>query len=335
MVIKSTSLEHTAMSEELKSYSQAANQLGMAVNTNCISSKEARVIKQQVLESYNSWGHTIYDKAFLNWGLWNKKIAREYASLNFDFSALCPYQDIHSQLLLYYLIRPLIQRRFFNKRLLEIGCGNGIGLKMNSLLLKAEYSLGIDLVYKLVSNAQKNFYSTDLINYIPADAEILPLPDASFDIINNVESSHLYPRLELFFSEVARVLAPGGYFCYADIHIDAKKQGLRLEQFVASRNDLRIIEKKNITKLVQASIYRRLIINENGFYQMAASMFGTDPEIFKKEVASLAYAMGISFLPWWKIWLKIEDLRPIAKAARHNTYWGGKKLFFYYLIQKV
>lgn len=323
------------MPEELKTYSQATKQLGGAINTNCTDSFEAQVIKKKILESYNSWAHSIYERSFLNWGLWNKKIAREYERLNFDFSALCPYQDIYSQLLLYYLIRPLLKREFFNKRLLEIGCGNGIGLKMNSSLLRSEYALGIDLVHKLVSNAESNFYSKDQVNYLQADSEALPLNDASFDIINNVESSHLYPRLEYFFSEVVRVLAPGGYFCYADIHTDAKQQARRLEKFIASRNDLQIIQKKNITKLVQASIYRRLIVNEKEFYQLAISLFGSSPEVLKKELASLAQAMGISFLPWWKIWVKTEELRPIAKVARNNPYWGGKKLFFYYLIQKV
>jgi SAM-dependent methyltransferase len=323
------------MPEDLKTYSQAAKQLGVAVSTNCNDTCEALLIKKQVLDSYNSWAHSIYDKAFLNWGLWNKKIAREYKNLNFNFSALCPYQDIHSQLLLYYLIRPLFLRKFFYKRLLEIGCGNGIGLKLNSSLMKTEYALGIDLVYKLVSNAENNFYSKGQVNYLQADAEALPLSDSSFDIVNNVESSHLYPRLEYFFAEVARILAPGGYFCYADIHTDAKQQAQRLEKFIASRSDLHIIQKKNITRLVQASIYRRLIVREKEFCQNAFSMFGSDPEVFPKELASLAQAMGISFLPWWKIWVKTKELRPIAKAARHTRHWGGKKLFFYYLIQKV
>lgn len=323
------------MPANLKTYSQAASQLGVAVSTNCTNSSEAQIIKKQVLESYNSWAHSIYDKAFLNWGLWNKKIAREYENLNFNFAALCPYQDIHSQLLLYYLIRPLFLKKFFYKRLLEIGCGNGIGLKMNSSLMRTEYALGIDLVHKLVSNAENNFYKQEQVNYVQADAESLPLNDSSFDIINNVESSHLYPRLECFFAEVARVLAPGGYFCYADIHTDAKQQAQRLENFIASRSDLQIIQKKNITGLVQASIYRRLIVNEKKFCQNAVSMFGSNPVVLQRELASLAQAMGISFLPWWKIWVKTEKLRPIAKAARHNPYWGGKKLFFYYLIQKV
>ncbi len=323
------------MTDELKTYSQATQQLGFAVNTNCTDSKEAQHIKNSVQESYSSWAHSVYNRAFLNWGLWDKKLYKEYEDLDFNFSTLCPHQDIHSQLLIYSLIKPLIDQQFYNKHLLEIGCGNGIGLKMSSALLKAEFALGIDLVHKLVSNATSNFYVENQVNYLQTDAEILPLGDSSFDIITNLESSHLYPRLEHFFSEVARVLTPGGFFCYADIYTATKQQPQRLEQFIASRKDLRIIQKQNITQKVQASIYRRLIVGEEGFYKMAISMFGTEPHILKKELSSLAHAMGLSFLPWWKIWLKNPDLRPIAKAARKNLYWGGEKLFFYYLIQKV
>ena len=48
----------------------------------------------------------------------------------------------------------------------------------------------------------------------------------------------------------------------------------------------------------------------------------------------LAYAMGLIFLPWWKIHFKQPELRYIAKAARKEKFWG-KKYYFYYLIQKV
>lgn len=317
-----------------KSYSQAAYQLGFAVKNACSDPLEVARVKESVQDSYTTWGHLVYNKAFLNWGLWDKKIYQDYCKLDFNFSTLCPTQDIYSQLLLYYLIRPLIQRNFFDKRLLDIGCGNGIGLKMSAQLLHTNYALGADLVNKLVYNATSHFYVKNQVSYIQADAEYLPFDDGSFDIIMNLESSHLYPQIECFFSEVARVLAPGGYFCYADIHINDKQQAKKLDDFVTSRKDLRIIKRHNLTKMVQASIYNRLIAKEKAFYSMAIARFGHDRETLLKELPSLAGAMGISFLPWWKIWVRTPELRPIAKAARKDTYWG-QKLFFYYLIQKV
>ena len=50
------------------------------------------------------------------------------------------------------------------------------------------------------------------------DAQALPVPDASFDAVLNVESAHCYPSIDRFFSEVRRVLRPGSHFLYADIH---------------------------------------------------------------------------------------------------------------------
>lgn len=323
------------MNDKIETYSQATNNLNYAVQNSPTDPKKVKDIKTSVQESYSCWGHMVYDKAFLNWGLWDKNIYQEYGRLDFNFTDLCPFQDIHSQLLVYYLIKPLIQKKFFNKKLLEIGCGNGIGLKMGSQLLRTEFALGVDLVHKLVRNSKINFSSPEEVNYTQMDAESLALDSGSFNIITNLESSHLYPRLESFYEEVARVLAPGGYFCYADIYIDAKKQPQRLEQFIANRQDLRIVKKQNITKMVQNSIYRRLIVGEQGFYNRATSLFGTNHHALSKELPALARAMGITFLPWWKTWVTIADLKPIAKAARRDKHWGGKRLFFYYLIQKV
>lgn len=68
----------------------------------------------------------------------------------------------------------------------------------------------MDLVSKLVLNANSNFYKENSINYISSDAENLPLANESFDIVTNLESSHLYPQIE-HFSEVDRILIPEGF----------------------------------------------------------------------------------------------------------------------------
>ena len=44
----------------------------------------------------------------------------------------------------------------------------------------------------------------------------LPFPDASFDVVLNVEASNDYGDRRRFFREVARVLKPDGIFLYAD-----------------------------------------------------------------------------------------------------------------------
>ena len=323
------------MDEDIKSFSQMVHELHCALGYECLTASEVKLIKHDFQKLYTVIAHTYDGKKFLNWGLWDKQIYNEYHALNFNFSALCPAQDIYSQLLLYYLIRPLVKRQCFNKRLLDVGCGNGIGLKLSSELLATQYAVGVDLVNKLVINANTNFYKENKVNYIQSDAENLALDNESVDIVTNLESSHLYPRIEHFFSEVERVLSPGGFFCYADIHFNHKQQAKRLEAFIKTRKNLKIIQKNNMTRMVQSSIYQRLIINEDRFYRDAYAMFDNNQEILLTELPYLVGVKGLAFLPWWKIRFKNPALKPITKYYRKTNWCWGKKYYFYYLIQKV
>jgi ubiquinone/menaquinone biosynthesis C-methylase UbiE len=320
------------MKEEIKTFSQALRKINRILKQKCYHPSEAILMKQDVKSSYECFANFIEEHVFMNWGMWNKKIFREYRALNFDISILSQYQDIYSPLLLYYLIRPLVKMEFFNKRLLEVGCGYGIGLRLGSQLLKTQYALGVDLVTPLIRHA--NFYKNEKVNYLQSDAESLALKDESFDVVMNLESSHLYPRIELFFAEVERILAPGGFFCYADIYFKNKQQSERLEAYIKTSKHLKIIKKKNITRMVQASIYKRLIVDEVGLCQRAQRIFGDDNPMPLTELLALAGGKGATFLPWWKIRFKHPTLRYLAKYARKETAWG-KKYYFYYLIQKV
>lgn len=317
------------MEEDIKNYTKSNSQLGYIIKQNCSNTTEIKAIKHLIQNSYNIIGHAIYNNIFLNWGLWNKKIYNEY--LNCYPST---YAQIYSQLLLYYLIRPLIHTRFLNKRLLDIGCGNGVGLEISSGLLETQYALGIDLTHKLLTNASSNFYKENTLNYIQADAEHLPLDNECFDIITNLESSHLYPQIELFFSEVERVLAPGGFFCYADFDVTNKQQAKKLESFIAQKKNLKIVKKENITKMVQASIYQRLIVNEKTFYESALKVLNPNEKKFFTEISAVASGMGLEFLPWWKIRFKNPILYEMGKIARKDKYWD-KKHYFYYFVQKI
>ena len=49
----------------------------------------------------------------------------------------------------------------------------------------------------------------------------------SIDLVLNVESSHCYPDIARFYSEVHRILCPGGFFLYADLYSPDKVPGLQ------------------------------------------------------------------------------------------------------------
>ncbi len=318
------------MEEEIISFKRINRQISSILGRQCTDLSEIILTKRHIQAIYTEMAGAFSNNVFYNWGIWDEKICKEYQGLNFDFSKLCNVQDIYSQLLLYYLIKPLANTRFFNKRLLDIGCGTGVGLRAASEILASKYALGIDLVIRNVRNAHNNFRQENKTHYIQSDAEHLPVKNESFDIITNLESSHLYPKIDNFFSEVERVLSPGGFFCYADLQIDQQQQYQRLEAFIKSRKNLKIIAKHDLTKLVQGSIYQRIIIGEKQLSEYAAYIFGDQ---VKTELPALIYMAGLMFLPWWKIRLKNPELHDLVKMARKISFWY-KKNYFYYLIQK-
>ena len=102
-----------------------------------------------------------------------------------------------------------------NKDILEIGCGRGGGLAFLSGLLKPSSAIGIDRDPSAVEFCNR-FWGKPGLSFQQGDAQSLHLPDNSFDVIINVESSHRYEDITLFLAEVRRLLRPGGVFLITD-----------------------------------------------------------------------------------------------------------------------
>lgn len=105
-----------------------------------------------------------------------------------------------------------------------------------------------------------------------------------------------------------------------------KNQEERLQSFINSRKHLKIIQKVNITKMVRAAIYERIITREKEFYLHAESLFGHEPKTLLTEITALAQAMGLSFLLGGKSDLKHHSSNLLEKYTQ-GAYWGGKKCF--------
>jgi SAM-dependent methyltransferase len=82
------------------------------------------------------------------------------------------------------------------------------------------------------------------LTFTQGDALAMPFPNASFDAVVNVESSHCYSSMSTFLAEVSRVLRPGGSFCFADLRDLAGVESLE-DQFRAS--GLIVVEQADIT----------------------------------------------------------------------------------------
>lgn len=105
-------------------------------------------------------------------------------------------------------------------KVLEIGSGRGGGAAYVARYHNPATMTGADFSAATVKRAIKLNPAHKALSFVEGDAEALPFPDASFDIVLNVESSHCYGDQAAFISEVARVLRPGGTFSWADIRAE-------------------------------------------------------------------------------------------------------------------
>ena len=111
--------------------------------------------------------------------------------------------------------RTATQADFSGKRVLEVGCGHGGGASYLTRTLGPASYTGLDLNPAAIAFCRKK-HNLPGLDFERGDAQNLPFPDQSFDVVINIESSHCYPRLSSFLAEVARLLRPGGHFLYAD-----------------------------------------------------------------------------------------------------------------------
>jgi ubiquinone/menaquinone biosynthesis C-methylase UbiE len=96
---------------------------------------------------------------------------------------------------------------------LEVSCGRGGGASFLLRTFQPASYTGIDFSEENIRIAEAR---ADGPRFMIGDAQQLAFADESFDIVVNIEASHLYDDRNVFFSEVQRILRPGGRFCYAD-----------------------------------------------------------------------------------------------------------------------
>ena len=100
-------------------------------------------------------------------------------------------------------------------RVLDVGCGRGGTVALLAERFEA-IATGVDLSPEAIAFCQRT-HSHPSVRFEVGDAEHLPAEDHVFDAVTNIESSHTYPNLRLFFNEVSRVLVSGGWFLYTDL----------------------------------------------------------------------------------------------------------------------
>ncbi len=113
------------------------------------------------------------------------------------------------------LLDLLTEERVAPRRLLDVGCGTGTLLGILRERYQNLNSVGIDLATGMSRQARENLKTDPATEILTADAEYLPFSARSFDLVLSTSTFQWLGDLHLTFSEVLRVLSPGGAFFFA------------------------------------------------------------------------------------------------------------------------
>lgn len=103
---------------------------------------------------------------------------------------------------------------------LDLGSGAGNDCFVaRSIVGETGYVTGIDFTDAMLEKAKMNLDRTEFknIDFLKGDIEDMPLNDNSFDVVISNCVLNLVPNKQKAFSEIYRVLKPGGHFCISDV----------------------------------------------------------------------------------------------------------------------
>jgi arsenite methyltransferase len=107
-------------------------------------------------------------------------------------------------------------------RVLDLGSGAGTDSLVAAQMVGSEGRVtGIDMTPEMLAKARAAAAEMGATNveFVEAEAERLPFADGSFDVVISNGVIDLIPDKDAVFSELSRVLAPGGRIQIADVTI--------------------------------------------------------------------------------------------------------------------
>jgi len=108
------------------------------------------------------------------------------------------------------------------ERVLDLGCGAGTDSLIAAQMVGSEGSVvGIDMTAEMLDKARAAavVLGAENVEFVEGEVERLPFADGSFDVVISNGVIDLVPDKDAVFSEIHRVLRPGGRIQIADVTI--------------------------------------------------------------------------------------------------------------------
>ena len=121
-----------------------------------------------------------------------------------------------------YYETPLLERlggRLDGRRVLEVGCGRGLGTNIILKRFGAADVHAFDLDPDMVRQARQRLaaYPPGRVTLYQADVTAIPEPDASFDAVFDFGILYHVPAWPVAVAEIHRMLRPGGRFYFGEV----------------------------------------------------------------------------------------------------------------------
>lgn len=122
-------------------------------------------------------------------------------------------------------------------RVLEVGCGLGLGCVLAAVEFGPQQVVGIDVVPEQVQRARRVNAAAlaarpEQLGFRVGSASRIPYPDGAFEAVVSVEAAQHFDDLPGFAAEALRVLAPGGRLVVTTFFAATAETAARLPELV-------------------------------------------------------------------------------------------------------